>query len=382
MKGKCKIEGCEKDAVKCGMCRRHQNQIYLFGAIIGDVSKSCRDRNEFIEEEGHIKVFATDTWGNTKGFFLIDMEDWERVKQYKWSIDTSGYVGSGSVEGKKIRLHALLTGFEATTHVNKDKLDNRRLNLKDKKAIKNEKCKVERCETLQKSKGFCLKHYTQMLRNGKIGAREKIEGCKVEGCNRKHRAKGYCDRHFKQVNVFGEIKGNPSKTMFDPNEFIVNKEEKIVYIKFCGLLGEEKEGQGIIDLDDFEKVKQHKWYIDKNGYIRTKTKVIIALHHFIMGCIPEEGFYTDHINMNKSDNRKQNLRLCTKGENAVNSKLRADNKTGAKGIFEYTPGKWKARVGGEHIGCFLSPEEAARAYDKKLIEKYGKFARTNEMEGR
>lgn len=244
-----------------------------------------------------------------------------------------------------------------------------------------EKCSVDGCNSMQTgSKGFCLKHYTQMARHGKI--KEKILICTVEGCNKTHKAKGYCWRHLKQIEKYGEIRGNVSKTMFDPNKFEIDTKNKIVYIIFNDLLGNELKEKAIIDLEDFDRVKNHKWYLSNLGYVRTKTKIDVALHHFVLNVVPKKGKYIDHKNMNKLDNRKNNLRFCTKGENSANSKLRIDNKTGFKGIFEYKPNKWEARIGKKHIGVFSSPREAAIMYDKKLVEKYGEFARTNQMEGR
>ena len=78
---------------------------------------------------------------------------------------------------------------------------------------------------------------------------------------------------------------------------------------------------------------------------------------------------------------KENLRICNKQQNAVNTGLRKDNKSGFKGVFKYSKNRWKARFDGKHLGSFSSPEEAAMLYDKKLVEKFGEFARTNSQIG-
>lgn len=240
-----------------------------------------------------------------------------------------------------------------------------------------EKCSVSYCESMQTgSKGYCEKHYMQINRHGKIKEKMSTQGCKVEGCERKHHIYGYCERHSQQIKKYGEIKGNVKKTKFDPNDFVIDKENKTVILSFTDALGNILKKKSLIDLEDFEKVRKYKWYIAR-GYARTKAKLEVALHQFILDISFEEGKFVDHINMNKLDNRKSNLRFCNKGQNSANSKIRVDNKTGFKGIFKYSNDKWKARIGGKHIGSFASPEEAAMVYDLALLKKYDVFARTN-----
>ena len=71
------------------------------------------------------------------------------------------------------------------------------------------------------------------------------------------------------------------------------------------------------DEEDFEEVSGHCWLILKNGYVSCgldgKT---VTLHRFLMS--PPQGMVIDHINHNKADNRRSNLRICTVSENALN----------------------------------------------------------------
>lgn len=91
---------------------------------------------------------------------------------------------------------------------------------------------------------------------------------------------------------------------------------------------------------------------------------------------PNEGFETDHINRDRLDNRRSNLRACTTSQNAHNRRLRSDNKTGVMGIwFRKDSRKWTARivVNGQRkiLGCFISKEEAAMAYQQAAQQYYG-----------
>lgn len=106
------------------------------------------------------------------------------------------------------------------------------------------------------------------------------------------------------------------------------------------------------------------------------------IHRWLMGA--EKGVYVDHINQDIFDARRENLRLCTNGENLQNRKVGSANKKGThyKGVFATkTKGSWYVKVkhGTEvhRVGTFRDLEEAARAYDAKALEVFGEFARLN-----
>lgn len=86
----------------------------------------------------------------------------------------------------------------------------------------------------------------------------------------------------------------------------------------------------------------------------------------------------DHIDRDRSNNRIENLRKATHPQNCANKKIKATNKTGFRGVSKYKHyQKWIAKAGNTYLGLFNSPELAAGAYDKKIIELYGEFACPN-----
>lgn len=148
-----------------------------------------------------------------------------------------------------------------------------------------------------------------------------------------------------------------------------------------------KDGREIVmDADDSALLRDRRIKIDERGYVRLTARVpfeCVRLSRTIMHT--PFGMYCDHINGDKLDNRKINLRNCTSSENAHNRKGQQDCPNPYKGI-NYCKNrkgakKWQAHivVDGKRwgLGSFATAEEAAEAYNKKAIEKCGQFARIN-----
>jgi hypothetical protein len=136
----------------------------------------------------------------------------------------------------------------------------------------------------------------------------------------------------------------------------------------------------IVDEEDFAWLSQWKWHALAEGYAaRHRMGATILMHRVVADAVP--GFNVDHINGNPADNRRRNLRLCTQAENVRNTRRRADNTTGFKGVSLHDSGLYRARLHsegrGKLVGYFKTPEEAARAYDIAAAKLYGDFARLN-----
>lgn len=89
--------------------------------------------------------------------------------------------------------------------------------------------------------------------------------------------------------------------------------------------------QFVFDTEDLPKIKDFYWNTNC-GYITTD-KGFTKLHRVIMDC-PND-LVVDHINHDRKDNRKQNLRICKQSENIKNQKLRNNNTSGCAGVRRY-----------------------------------------------
>ena len=197
--------------------------------------------------------------------------------------------------------------------------------------------------------------------------------CSVPNCRGKHYSLGYCEKHYRQYRKYGHIL---ERTHFDKNEIIE-------YEDYAELILLDKEGievaRTIIDLDDIDKVKNIKWYMNSEGYIVNST--IGRMHRFIMNC-PED-MVVDHINHNKLDNRKCNLRICTIAENNKNRKKQNGNyRSQYKGVgWHKNSGKWSTIIyinnKRKYIGLYDDELEASIEYDKASIMYHGAYCKTN-----
>ena len=140
----------------------------------------------------------------------------------------------------------------------------------------------------------------------------------------------------------------------------------------------------IVDDLDAKTLLRWKWRYSSKGYAIRSIRVAegtqtIWMHREVNRTPP--GYDTDHVNMIKLDNRRVNLRTCTRSQNHMNRSLRRDNTSGAKGVvWHQQRHKWAAyiRLNGHHLylGLFDTSRAAATAYRSAAKKYHGNFART------
>ena len=142
----------------------------------------------------------------------------------------------------------------------------------------------------------------------------------------------------------------------------------------------------VIDLEDVEKVSGRSWCILSACLSYAVTKVRgrrLYLHRFLLDA--PKGMEVDHIDGDPANNRRSNLRLCTRAENGRNVRRRVDNSSGLKGVcWHKRVRRWRAqiRINGKHghLGYFETFEQAKAAYDAAAEILFGDFKRAPEHE--
>lgn len=147
----------------------------------------------------------------------------------------------------------------------------------------------------------------------------------------------------------------------------------------------------LVDNEDYEKVNQYKWHLNTWGYpivhehikgsgrINAKQRTI-WMHRVIMNA--PDNMQVDHVNNNTLDNRKLNLRICTRQQNQFNLSRPKNNTSGYKGVYWLKINKrWMASISindkQKHLGCFSTKEEAAIEYNKAAKKHRGEYANLN-----
>lgn len=141
----------------------------------------------------------------------------------------------------------------------------------------------------------------------------------------------------------------------------------------------------LVDDDDFEYLNQYTWHLTKNGYVRTNMRIDgiwkkQLMHKLITNTTSDE--QVDHRDRNGLNNQRDNLRLCTNGQNQQNRGLGKNNTSGFCGVWwnkrnkKYVAG---IRASGQkiHLGYFDDKIEAAKIYNEAALKYHGEFATLN-----
>lgn len=145
----------------------------------------------------------------------------------------------------------------------------------------------------------------------------------------------------------------------------------------------------LIDAEDYPKIAGYSWYFHC-GYARSakydpasKRSRTIHMSHIILPCPP--GLEVDHINRDKLDNRKENLRLVTRSQNCANRGCFKNSKSQYKGVrWNKKMGLWEAAIRKDNVitnlGAYDDEIAAASAYNEYARKMWGEFAVLNDID--
>ncbi len=143
----------------------------------------------------------------------------------------------------------------------------------------------------------------------------------------------------------------------------------------------------VVDDNDYDHLNQWSWYADvrpcgTTAYaVRKPNSDLVYMHKIICPC--PDGLDVDHINGDRLDNRRNNLRVCTRSQNLVNKKLILKGTSSEyRGVCLYKrTGKWVSYINVDshriHLGYVETEIEAALAYDRAATRLHGVFAQLN-----
>lgn len=153
-------------------------------------------------------------------------------------------------------------------------------------------------------------------------------------------------------------------------------------VEFIVLAGSTKE-VAIVDEEDLAELLKFKWYLSSTGYAcnleyvkgsgkKEQKTVSRSMHRVIMKA--PKGVQVDHINGNRLDNRRENLRLCSLAQNNQNAKCYSG--LGVKGVRQ-EGAVFSARIQSKPLGYYSTLQLAALAYDREARLVFGEFAKLN-----
>lgn len=170
---------------------------------------------------------------------------------------------------------------------------------------------------------------------------------------------------------------------YEPNEIILydNYAEMLLYNR-----DKSERCRVLLDIEDISKVNNTVWSFSTGGYVRTKYKdtgICTCIHRVILE-VTDSNVVVDHINMNRLDNRKSNLRLANKSQNSMNRETPKNNTYGFRGVsYDKRRDKFRAYIKVDQkqisLGYYTSFEDAKTARLEGEVKYFKEFKNETEI---
>ena len=133
-----------------------------------------------------------------------------------------------------------------------------------------------------------------------------------------------------------------------------------------------------VDTDDVPILSSYVWHVDPNGYVIGRVDgVTTKMHRFLLRLDNGGAEEVDHINRDKLDNRRSNLRIATRSENCFNRGIQSTNTSGYIGVYKHVQmNKWCAQMNKDghrmYLGYYDSIDDAVSARRAAELQYWGK----------
>lgn len=193
--------------------------------------------------------------------------------------------------------------------------------------------------------------------------------CSIDGCGNPYHAHGLCCTHAHR-----KARGRPEWTWREL--FIRENPPK----NGVGLIPLTRGAVALVDDSDYGMLMQYVWHLAVRGDVCANVGggKQLKMHRLLMNAPPDR--LVNHINLNPLDNRRANLRLATKMQNAANSR-HTRSSSGYRGVYhDRNNGKYRAYIAINHKRQWIGPgfgtaERAALARDIYAAPIVGAFYR-------
>lgn len=322
---------------------------------------------------------------------LYSEEDHELVSEYKWKISSQGYCDT-QIDGLPMKMHRLVMDCpddKVVDHINGNKLDNRRENLQITTQSKNTQNQRKQSDTTSIYKGVSFdkkgkKYRAQISVDGRVinlghyltqqeaaNARDMYIVHELPESNFPLNFPDLKDEYITTNYVKKIIKEVKARPIIDKTDYeCVEDTEEIIRI----IIPSRPNEIALIDTEDYELIRYDRWSLTY-GYLMNSKKQL--LHRVVMDVLDKPKILIDHIDGNKLNNTKANLRHSNPQLNAQNKPKNENASSQYYGVSIKklkNSTKWEARVtnkGKKHyIGSYEDELDAAQAYDDYIKEHF------------
>ncbi len=318
---------------------------------------------------------------------LYSPEDHNLISAQKWCIN-NGYVCSTKTNKRMHRLILQAGPDDIVDHINGNRFDNRRENLRLSNALQNGQNKSKQ---LNKSSQYIGVHYDKSSKKFRaqitINSREtrigrydnELDAAVARDMAVVHELPdSYYKLNFPEdlelykASKYIKLKvSNPIKPKLTVKTFYEDIDDTIIRL----LIPAKPNLVVLINRTDYDLVKYYSYHINFRGYIKLNNpepNCQRTLHRFIMQ-IADPKIYIDHIDGNKLNNTRNNLRLSDSTLNAQNRKKIANSSSRFIGVAYYKrTGKWLSSITIDgnivNLGSFWSEKSAALTRDLYIMK--------------